>query len=107
MSMSTARSPKKQPPLPKQPLSKPKPNSRPANPSANVADIQLKLKSSAPQPGPVPSIGSDNKQKDKEAQKISDSRRVIEFDSSCAPQPFLDGEEILRRMRAIRRGQEG
>jgi hypothetical protein len=28
--------------------------------------------------------------------------RIIEFDSSRAPQPFLDGEVVLARMKAAR-----
>jgi hypothetical protein len=33
--------------------------------------------------------------------------RVIEFDFSRAPQPFLDGEAILAKMRAARDGWKG
>ncbi|KAK2797558.1 hypothetical protein FQN50_009153 [Emmonsiellopsis sp. PD_5] len=29
---------------------------------------------------------------------------VIEFDSSRAPQPFLEGEEVLERMKEVRGG---
>ncbi|EEH18711.1 hypothetical protein PABG_01030 [Paracoccidioides brasiliensis Pb03] len=77
-------SPEKRQPLPKQPLSKPKLHSRPLNPSAHVADLQLKSAKLAAQ-------GSEGGNAEEE------EIPVIEFDSSKAPQPFLEGEDALER----------
>ncbi|PGH02154.1 hypothetical protein AJ79_07700 [Helicocarpus griseus UAMH5409] len=82
-------------PLPKQPLSKPNKNSTPSNPSAQPADLELRS-----------TVLHMTEDIDLEEQKQKEVP-VIEFDSSRAPQPFLDGEEALERLNAARKGVAG
>ncbi|KLJ07079.1 hypothetical protein EMPG_17426 [Blastomyces silverae] len=96
--------------LPKQPISKPIKYSKPLNPSAHPADLQLKSTIIPTGSRQRPEDRSGSKQKgEKEALEDQGDREdemevpVIEFDSSKAPQPFLDGDEVLERMRALGR----
>ncbi|OJD15087.1 hypothetical protein AJ78_04634 [Emergomyces pasteurianus Ep9510] len=88
--------------LPKQPISKPNGQSRPSNPSAHLADLQLKSTSVTAGSRKRSESGRGTNQKgEKEDQDEEMEVPVIEFDSSKAPQPFLDGEEVLEKMRAL------
>lgn len=69
----------------KQPLSPPSPT-RCLNPTSQRAEIQLRVEIGQTAPSSLP----------------GDDVPTIEFDSSRAPQPFLDGEKVLARMVAAR-----
>ncbi|KKZ66054.1 hypothetical protein EMCG_08167 [[Emmonsia] crescens] len=91
--------------LSKQPISKPSKHSRPSNPSAHPADLQLKFTIIAVGGCQRSESGGGKKQKGEQEDQGEDEMEVpvIEFDSSKAPQPFLDGEEVLERMKALER----
>ncbi|PGH00732.1 hypothetical protein GX51_05613 [Blastomyces parvus] len=98
--------------LPKQPISKPNKYSKPLNPSARPADLQLKSTIITTGSRQRPEDRSGSKQEGgKEAREDEDRGDqedemevpVIEFDSSKAPQPFLDGDVVLERMKALAR----
>lgn len=73
----------------KQPLAPP-PASRRLNPTSHNADIQIKVEN-----GQTTSTLPE------------DDVPATEFDSSKAPQPFLDGEKALARMVAARDATRG
>ncbi|KAL2387824.1 hypothetical protein RJ035_003891 [Blastomyces gilchristii] len=100
--------------LPKQPVSKPSKYSKPLNPSARPADLQLKStiiptgtrqrpedRSGSKQKGEKETREGRRDQGDQEGPEDEMEVPVIEFDSSKAPQPFLDGDEVLERMKAL------
>lgn len=101
--------------LPRQPISKPTKSSKPLNPSAHPADVELRSTIIATGSRQRSESGSGQKQEaGREGQGGREDREddgdgdetdfpVIEFDSSKAPQPFLDGSEALERMKAAGR----
>ncbi|OJD22279.1 hypothetical protein ACJ73_06374 [Blastomyces percursus] len=96
--------------LPKQPVSKPTKYSKSVNPSAHPADLQLKstIIPTGTRQRPEDSGGSKQKGEKEMGEGQRDQEDeievpVIEFDSSKAPQPFLDGDEVLERMKVLGR----
>ncbi|OAX80358.1 hypothetical protein ACJ72_05309 [Emergomyces africanus] len=91
--------------LSKRPISKPSRHSRYSNPSAHLADLQLKSTIIGNRRHAESQKGETEDQEQDEIDEMEVP--VIEFDSSKAPQPFLDGEEILERMKASGRAPNG
>src|SRR5438046_1973834 len=97
--------------LAKKPLDKSRSKLRTSNPSAFRADVQFRSPvlseplSSKPGESAVSTrpletrhaVGEDEKKKEGEL-------RIVEFDFSRAPQPFLDGEEMFERLKAASDG---
>ncbi|EEP76879.1 predicted protein [Uncinocarpus reesii 1704] len=97
MSSESVRNPQRNL-LPKQPLSKP-PRQVPflLNPSSTGAEIQFQL------PSHLKPAGTAKLQ----AKRVPERElRVIEFDASRIPQPFLDGEKVLQSMISLRTGKK-
>ncbi|KAK2775487.1 hypothetical protein FQN53_003117 [Emmonsiellopsis sp. PD_33] len=102
--MSATSKTRDRPILPKQPLSKPNPVIL-SNSSARPADLQLKSTATTTTIRPasdnsIESGSAKGKLQEGEEEEVP----VIEFDSSRAPQPFLEGEEVLERMKEVRGG---
>jgi hypothetical protein len=92
--------------LPKKPLDKCRGALKISNPSTVQADMQFMYpvltgpESLKPGEGVASTHPRETRQtvKGKEGGDL----RIIEFDSSCAPQPFLDGDAVLARVKAAR-----
>ncbi|EAS33495.2 uncharacterized protein CIMG_04519 [Coccidioides immitis RS] len=84
--------------LAKQPLPKPsKQVPRLLNPASKAAEIQLQMPVCSNDAGTAGSNAKRNQDRE---------LRVIEFDASRVPQPFLDGEKVLQEMKDLRMVKE-
>ncbi|EFW17095.1 hypothetical protein D8B26_003858 [Coccidioides posadasii str. Silveira] len=98
MSLQSPKTPPRRSLLAKQPLPKPsKQVPRLLNPASKGAEIQLQMPLCSNDAGTAGSNAKRNQDRE---------LRVIEFDASRVPQPFLDGEKVLQEMKDLRMVKE-